>query len=102
MIHVCVLGFINSTHIRYLIINIHQSKGKPFTFRKLICCFSSPNLAVYSWLVSFVIKASGDVNIEGVNVTNSANAQFKAEGSAGAEVSTGATAVLKGSIVQIN
>ncbi len=48
------------------------------------------------------IKASKDVNIEGTNITLSANAQFKAEGSAGAEVSSSAIAVLKGSLVQIN
>ncbi len=48
------------------------------------------------------IKASGDVSIEGTNVNVTANAEFKAEGSAGAEVSTSAIAVLKGSLVQIN
>lgn len=48
------------------------------------------------------ITASGDVNIEGTNINVSASAQFKAEGSAGAEVSSGATATLKGSLVQIN
>ncbi|WP_428741372.1 type VI secretion system tip protein VgrG [Tenacibaculum sp.] len=48
------------------------------------------------------LKASGDVNIEGTNVNITANAEFKAEGSAGAEVSTSAIAVLKGSLVQIN
>jgi len=48
------------------------------------------------------IKASGDVNIEGTNVNIAANAEFKAEGSAGAEVSTSAVAILKGSLVQIN
>jgi Rhs element Vgr protein len=48
------------------------------------------------------IKATGDVKIEGTNVSISATAQFKAEGSAGAELSSGATAILKGSIVQIN
>lgn len=48
------------------------------------------------------IVASGDVNIEGTNVNIAANAEFKAEGSAGAEVSTSAIAVLKGSLVQIN
>ena len=50
----------------------------------------------------FSIKASGDLNLEGTNVNVKANAQFKAEGSAGAEVSTSAVAVLKGSLVQIN
>jgi len=48
------------------------------------------------------ITASGDVKIEGTNVEIAANANFKAEGSAGAEVSTSATAILKGSLVQIN
>ncbi|WP_109302612.1 type VI secretion system tip protein VgrG [Aquimarina sp. AU474] len=48
------------------------------------------------------IKAAGDVNIEGTNVNLTASAAFKAEGSSGAEVSSGATAVLKGSLVQIN
>ncbi|GAB5533510.1 MAG: hypothetical protein Roseis3KO_52870 [Roseivirga sp.] len=49
-----------------------------------------------------ILKATGDVTIEGTNVGVAANAEFKAEGSAGAEVSTGAIAVLKGSLVQIN
>ena len=49
-----------------------------------------------------ILKATGDVKLEGVNVEQKASAQFKAEGSAGIEVSSSATAVLKGSIVQIN
>ncbi len=48
------------------------------------------------------LKAGGDVTIEGTNVSIAANAEFKAEGAAGAEVSTSAIAVLKGSLVQIN
>ncbi len=48
------------------------------------------------------IKATGDVNIEGVNINVKAQAQFKAEGSAGAEMSTSGQAVVKGSIVMIN
>lgn len=48
------------------------------------------------------IKATGDVNIEGMNISQAASAQFKAEGSAGIEVSSSAIAVLKGSLVQIN
>ena len=48
------------------------------------------------------IKASGDVNIEGTNVNLKAQAQFKAEGSSGAEVSSSASTVIKGSLVQIN
>ena len=50
----------------------------------------------------FIIKATGDVKIEGTNIELKANANFKAEGGAGAEVSTSAVAVLKGSLVQIN
>ncbi|MEZ4875155.1 MAG: type VI secretion system tip protein VgrG [Flavobacteriaceae bacterium] len=50
----------------------------------------------------FNIKATGDLNLEGTNVNIKANAQLKAEGSAGAEVSTSAIAVVKGSLVQIN
>lgn len=49
-----------------------------------------------------ILKATGDIRFEGMNISAKANAQFKAEGSAGAEVSTSAVAVLKGSMVQIN
>ena len=48
------------------------------------------------------ISAQGDVNIEGINVNAKANAQFTAEGSAGAELSAGGQTVVKGAIVQIN
>lgn len=48
------------------------------------------------------ITAAGDLTIEGTNVSITANAEFKAEGSAGAEVSSGAIAKLSGSMVQIN
>ena len=48
------------------------------------------------------IKASGDVKVEGSNVEASAQSQFKAEGSGGAEVSSSASTTIKGSMVQIN
>jgi len=48
------------------------------------------------------IKASGDVNIEGTNLNASATAQAKLEGSAGAELSSGGSTTVKGSMVQIN
>ncbi|OFZ96297.1 MAG: type IV secretion protein Rhs [Betaproteobacteria bacterium RIFCSPLOWO2_02_FULL_62_17] len=48
------------------------------------------------------IKASGDIKIQGANVENKADAQFKAEGSGGAEVSSSANTTIKGSLVQIN
>jgi uncharacterized protein involved in type VI secretion and phage assembly len=49
-----------------------------------------------------ILDAAGDVNISGVNVNGSAQAQLKMEGSAGIEVSSSAIATLKGSLVQIN
>lgn len=51
---------------------------------------------------NIVIKASGDVDIEGTNVNIHANAQMKAEGSSGAEVSSGGMTDIKGSLVKIN
>lgn len=48
------------------------------------------------------IKASGNLSEEGNNIELKANASFKASGNSGAEVSTSGSAVLKGSIVQIN
>jgi Rhs element Vgr protein len=48
------------------------------------------------------LKASGDATVEGSNVEATAQAQFKAEGSAGAQVSSSANTTIKGSIVQIN
>jgi Rhs element Vgr protein len=49
-----------------------------------------------------VLKATQNASVEGLNVSLKANAQFKAEGNGGAEVSTSAIAILKGSLVQIN
>ncbi len=48
------------------------------------------------------LTATGDVNIEGTNVCISANAQFKAEGNSGTELSSSAITKVKGSLVQIN
>jgi len=49
-----------------------------------------------------VIKATGDLKLEGANVEIAAQAEFKAEGSAAAEVTSGGIAKLAGSLVQIN
>jgi Rhs element Vgr protein len=46
--------------------------------------------------------SSGDIKIEGMNITLSADSQFKAEGNSGVEMSSSAKAVLKGGVVQIN
>ena len=48
------------------------------------------------------IEASQDLSMKGANVAAEAQQGFKATGNTGAEVSTSATAVLKGSLVQIN
>lgn len=48
------------------------------------------------------IKATGDVNIEGTNVSITANAEFAAEGSAGSKISSSAITEIKGSMVNIN
>ena len=49
-----------------------------------------------------IIKASGDIKAESNNTEVKANLNFKAEGGAGLEVSSSATTVVKGSMVQIN
>jgi Rhs element Vgr protein len=49
-----------------------------------------------------ILKATGDIKAEGINITHSAQAEFKAEGSAGIEVSSSGIATLKGSLVKIN
>ncbi|MEL6274797.1 MAG: Rhs element Vgr protein, partial [Bacteroidota bacterium] len=48
------------------------------------------------------ITAGQDLSAEGLNVTMTAQTQLKAEGSAGAELSSGGQTVVKGSIVMIN
>lgn len=48
------------------------------------------------------LEAKGDVKIKGVNVSQSASSKYKAEGKAGAEMTTNAIATLKGSLVKIN
>ena len=53
-------------------------------------------------VADIVVKAAGDVTIEGVNVSAQAQAQIKIAGSAGAEISSSGQTVVKGSIVRIN
>lgn len=48
------------------------------------------------------LKATGDLNLEATNINLKANAGFKAEGSASAEISSSGSTAVKGSIVQIN
>jgi uncharacterized protein involved in type VI secretion and phage assembly len=51
---------------------------------------------------NIAIAATGDATVDGMNVTATAQTQLKAEGSAGAELSSGGQTVVKGSIVMIN
>lgn len=46
--------------------------------------------------------SKGDLNLEGININIKASAQLKTEGTAGAEISSNANTVVKGSLVQIN
>ena len=48
------------------------------------------------------ITAKGDVKISGTNIDLKAKASMKAVGNSGAEISSGASTVVKGSMVQIN
>jgi uncharacterized protein involved in type VI secretion and phage assembly len=48
------------------------------------------------------IKATGDLNLEGMNVNIKANSQLKGEGMGGAEISSSAILTLQGSLVNIN
>ena len=49
-----------------------------------------------------IFKATGDVKAEGTNVNIKGSAETKVEGSSGAELSSGGSTTVKGSMVQIN
>jgi Rhs element Vgr protein len=49
-----------------------------------------------------ILKATGDVKTEGVNINIKGSAQTKVEGGSGAEISSGGTTNVKGSMVNIN
>jgi Rhs element Vgr protein len=49
-----------------------------------------------------ILKATGDIKAEGVNIQQKSSAQFKLEGGAGMEVKSSAITTVKGSLVQIN
>jgi len=49
-----------------------------------------------------ILKATGDVKAEGVNMNLKGSAQTKVEGGSGAELSSGATTTVKGSTVMLN
>ncbi|MEN0006798.1 MAG: phage baseplate assembly protein V, partial [Bacteroidota bacterium] len=62
----------------------------------------SDGIALESAADLSITSSTGDVKIEGMNIEHAANTQFKAEGSAGLEISSSAITVVKGSLVQIN
>lgn len=62
---------------------------------------SSDGIALES-TKDIILKASGDVKIEGVSIEIKASAQLKAEGGSGAEFSSSGSTQVKGSLVQIN
>ena len=49
-----------------------------------------------------ILKAAGDVKMEGTNVEASASAEFKGEGSAGATLSASGNTTIEGAMVMIN
>lgn len=49
-----------------------------------------------------ILKASGDLSLEATNLAGKASAQLALEGGGGSEISSSATTVIKGSLVQIN
>lgn len=64
--------------------------------------FNSPGDIIMEASGAINIKATGDLSMEGMNVSAKANAEFKAEGQAGAKLTTSAIAEIKGSLVKIN
>ena len=83
-------------------IELVDQHGNQATLDSSGITLNSPSDIVLEAGGSLTLSASQDVSVSGLNVSLGADAQFKAEGSAGAEVSTGAIAILKGSLVQIN
>ena len=81
---------------------LSDQSGNTVTLNESGISLSSPKDISLKATGSLKLSASQDVTIQGLNVNAKANAQFKAEGSAGAELSTSAIAVVKGSLVQIN
>jgi Rhs element Vgr protein len=83
-------------------IALKDQNGNTLTMNDSGITMKSPKDITIEATGKLTLKATQDTSIEGLNVNVKANAQFKAEGSAGAEVSTSAIAILKGSLVQIN
>ena len=76
-------------------INIEDENGNKIEM-------SSDGILISSAKDLILEAPQGDVKVTGLNIEQAADIQFKAEGTAGIEVSSSANAVLKGAIVQIN
>lgn len=83
-------------------IQMQDQNGNTLTMNESGIEMKSPKDITIEATGKLTLKATQDNTIEGMNVNVTANSQFKAQGNAGAEVSTSAIAVLKGSLVQIN
>lgn len=83
-------------------ITLRDQNGNTLVMNDSGISMKSPKDITIEATGKLTLKAVQDTKIEGLNVNAKANAQFKAEGNAGAEVSTSAIAILKGSLVQIN
>jgi uncharacterized protein involved in type VI secretion and phage assembly len=83
-------------------IALEDQNGNTLTLNDKGIVIKSPKDITLEATGKLTLKATQDTSIEGLNVSAKANAQFKAEGGAGAEVSTSAIAILKGSLVKIN
>lgn len=83
-------------------LHLEDQNGNTLTLDDSGITLKSPKDITLEANGKLTLKATQDAGLEGLNVNVKANAQFKAEGTAGAEVSTSAIAVLKGSLVQIN
>lgn len=83
-------------------ITLSDQNGNTLTMNDSGIAIKSPKDITLEAAGKLTLKATQDANLEGLNVSAKANSQFKAQGNAGAEVSTSGIAVLKGSLVQIN
>ncbi|MEM7659223.1 MAG: type VI secretion system tip protein VgrG, partial [Bacteroidota bacterium] len=83
-------------------IEVTDSNGNTLTMDSAGITLKSAKDLILEAQGKVTVKATQDLSLEGMNVNAKASAQFKATGNGGAEVSTSAVAVLKGSLVQIN
>lgn len=65
-------------------------------------CLMNPDGVSIESAKDIILKASGDIKLEGTNLEFKASAEFKAEGGAGVKLESSAVAELKGSLVKIN